>query len=134
MGESTSDFLVHGLVPEIAVVLGGIASSSPERREVFYWAAVLATFALGTAAGDLTAVTFGLGYFGSGLMFAAIIALFVAFLTSTEIDLPEDQRERVSAATPRRPISDHRTRPTRLASRLDPARDASHFSSALHLL
>ncbi len=225
MGESTSDFLVHGLVPEIAVVLGGIAflaalflqfssdryvpwrywlavamvgvfgtmcadvlhvglgipyvvstvfyalvlfvvfrtwyrvegtlsihSITTERREVFYWAAVLATFALGTAAGDLTAVTFGLGFFGSGLMFAAIIAIpaigyfrygmnsilafwfayvvtrplgasfadwlgvssargglglgtglvsfvlaamiamFVAFLTSTEIDLPEDQR------------------------------------------
>jgi uncharacterized membrane-anchored protein len=36
---------------------------------------VLATFALGTAAGDLTAVTFGLGYFGSGLLFAAIIAI-----------------------------------------------------------
>ena len=235
MGESTSDFLVHGLVPEIAVVLGGIAfvvalylqfssdryvpwrywlavamvgifgtmcadvlhvglgipyvvstvfyalvlfavfrtwhrvegtlsihSITTERREVFYWAAVLATFALGTAAGDLTAVTFGLGYFGSGLMFAAIIAvpaigywrfemnsilafwfayvvtrplgasfadwlgvssargglgigtglvsfvlaamiaMFVAFLTSTEIDLPEDQRragERSYAAT-----------------------------------
>lgn len=148
MGESTSDFLVHKLVPEIAVVLGGIAfvialylqfssdryvpwrywlavamvgvfgtmcadvlhvglgvpyivstiffaivlavvfhtwqrtegtlsihSITTERREVFYWAAVLATFALGTAAGDLTAVTFGLGFFGSGLMFAAIIAV-----------------------------------------------------------
>jgi uncharacterized membrane-anchored protein len=148
MGESTSDFLVHKLVPEIAVVLGGIAfvialylqfssdryvpwrywlavamvgvfgtmcadvlhvglgvpyivstvfyaivlavvfrtwyrtegtlsihSIVSERREAFYWAAVLATFALGTAAGDLTAVTFGLGFFGSGLMFAAIIAI-----------------------------------------------------------
>jgi uncharacterized membrane-anchored protein len=148
MGESTSDFLVHHLVPEFAVVLGGIAfvialflqfstdryvpwrywlavamvgvfgtmaadvlhvglgvpyivstvfyaivlavvfrtwyrsegtlsihSITTERREIFYWAAVLATFALGTAAGDLTAVTFGLGFFGSGLMFAAIIAI-----------------------------------------------------------
>ena len=148
MGESTSDFLVHHLVPEIAVVLGGIAlvvalylqfaadryvpwrywlavamvgvfgtmaadvlhvglgvpyiastifyavvlavvfrtwyvsegtlsihSITTERREVFYWAAVLATFALGTAAGDLTAVTFGLGYLASGLMFAAIITV-----------------------------------------------------------
>jgi uncharacterized membrane-anchored protein len=226
MGESTSDWLVHGLVPEIAVVLGGIAfvvalylqfssdryvpwrywlavamvgvfgtmcadvlhvglgipyivstvfyavvlfvvfrtwhrvegtlsihSITTERRELFYWAAVLATFALGTAAGDLTAVTFGLGYFGSGLLFAAVIAIpalgyfrygmnsilafwfayvvtrplgasfadwlgvssargglgigtglvsfvlaamiamFVAFLTSTEIDLPEDQKK-----------------------------------------
>jgi uncharacterized membrane-anchored protein len=45
------------------------------RRELFYWAAVLATFALGTAAGDLTAVTFGLGYLASGVIFAALIAV-----------------------------------------------------------
>ncbi len=148
MGESTSDFLVHRIVPEIAVVIGGIGlvvalaiqfsareyvawkywfavamvgvfgtmaadvlhvglgipyiastifyavvlaavfrtwyvtegtlsihSIRTPRRELFYWAAVLATFALGTAAGDLTAVTFGLGYFASGLMFAAIIVI-----------------------------------------------------------
>jgi len=148
MGESTSDYLVHRLVPEVAVVLGGIGlavaltiqfrtraynawaywfavamvgvfgtmaadalhvglgvpyiastifyavalsavfvtwqrtegtlsihSIYTTRRELFYWAAVLSTFALGTAAGDLTAVTFGLGYFASGLLFAAVIAL-----------------------------------------------------------
>ena len=148
MGESTSDFLVHALVPEIAVVLGGIAfcfalyfqfsrdryvpwaywtavamvgifgtmcadvlhvgfgvpylvstvlfafvlslvfrtwylsegtlsihSIHTPRRELFYWAAVLATFALGTAAGDLTANTIGIGYFGSILLFAAVIAI-----------------------------------------------------------
>ena len=148
MGESTSDFLVHALVPEIAVVLGGIAfcialyvqftkdryvpwaywlavamvgifgtmcadvlhvglgvpyvvstvffalalaivfrtwhrsegtlsihSIDTPRRELFYWAAVLATFALGTAAGDFTAYTIGIGYFGSILLFAAVIAV-----------------------------------------------------------
>jgi len=148
MGESTSDFLVHTLVPEVAVVLGGIAfaialylqftkdryvpwaywtavamvgvfgtmaadvlhvgfgvpyiastifyaivlaavfrlwdrsegtlsihSITTPRRELFYWAAVLATFALGTAAGDFTAVTLGIGYFGSILLFAAVIAV-----------------------------------------------------------
>jgi uncharacterized membrane-anchored protein len=148
MGESTSDFLVHTLVPEIAVVLGGIAfvaalyiqlgkdryvpwaywlavamvgvfgtmaadvlhvglgvpyvastifyavvlaavfrtwylsegtlsihSIRTGRRELFYWAAVLATFALGTAAGDFTANTIGLGYFGSILLFAAVMAI-----------------------------------------------------------
>ncbi len=148
MGESTSDFLVHTLVPEIAVLLGAIAfavafyiqftkdryipwcywlavamvgvfgtmaadvlhvglgvpyiastifyaivlaavfrtwyvvegtlsihSIHTPRRELFYWAAVLATFALGTAAGDLTANSFGLGYFGSIWLFAAIIAI-----------------------------------------------------------
>ncbi len=148
MGESASDFLVHKLVPEIAVLLGAIAlvialvlqfganryvawrywlavamvgvfgtmaadvlhvglgvpyiastifyavvlavvffvwqrsehtlsihSITTPRRELFYWAAVLATFALGTAAGDLTAVTLGIGYFASGLLFAAVIAI-----------------------------------------------------------
>jgi uncharacterized membrane-anchored protein len=148
MGESTSDWLVHILVPEIAVILGAIAfavaiylqfskdryvpwcywfavamvgvfgtmcadvlhvglgipyivstvffaivlmvvfrtwyqvegtlsihSIHTPRREAFYWAAVLATFALGTAAGDLTANSLGLGYFGSIWLFAAIIAI-----------------------------------------------------------
>jgi len=45
------------------------------RRETFYWATVMATFALGTAAGDMTASTMGLGYFASGLMFAVFIAV-----------------------------------------------------------
>lgn len=45
------------------------------RRECFYWATVLTTFALGTAAGDWTATTLGLGYLASGIVFAAIIAL-----------------------------------------------------------
>jgi uncharacterized membrane-anchored protein len=44
-------------------------------RETYYWLAVLGTFALGTAAGDLTALTLHLGFFASGLLFAAIIAL-----------------------------------------------------------
>ncbi len=148
MGESTSDFLVHAIVPEVAVVIGfivfcaalyvqfakdryvpwaywfavamvgvfgtmaadvlhvglgvpyvastiffaialalvfrtwyrvegtlSIHSITTPRRELFYWAAVLATFALGTAAGDLTAVSLGLGYFGSIVLFAAVIAI-----------------------------------------------------------
>ncbi len=44
-------------------------------REVFYWAAVISTFALGTAAGDMTAVTFHLGYLVSGVAFAGLIAV-----------------------------------------------------------
>ncbi len=148
MGESTSDFLVHAIVPEAAVLLGAIAfavaflvqfrrdryvpwaywtavamvgvfgtmaadvlhvglgvpyaastalyaivlatvfacwqrsegtlsihSIVTARRELFYWAAVLATFALGTAAGDFTAHTLGIGYFGSILLFAAVISI-----------------------------------------------------------
>jgi uncharacterized membrane-anchored protein len=45
------------------------------RREMFYWATVLATFALGTAAGDLTAVTLHLGYLASGILFTVVIAV-----------------------------------------------------------
>ena len=52
-----------------------IHSVDTPRRELFYWAAVVATFAMGTALGDLTATTFGLGYFASGLLFAAVIAI-----------------------------------------------------------
>jgi uncharacterized membrane-anchored protein len=148
MGESTSDYLVHAMNPELAVALGflgfvaalalqfrarryvawtywlavvgvgvfgtmaadvlhvgfgvpyiassllyaialaavfagwyrtektlSIHSVDTPRRELFYWAAVVATFAMGTALGDLTATTFGLGYLASGLLFAAVIAI-----------------------------------------------------------
>jgi uncharacterized membrane-anchored protein len=148
MGEATSDFLVHGLPPAVAVALGFIAlvgalilqfrarryvpwiywlavamvgvfgtmaadtlhvglgipyvvSSAflavalaavfvlwyvseknlsihgiyTARREAFYWAAVMATFALGTAVGDMTATTLHLGYLASGLMFAVLLAV-----------------------------------------------------------
>jgi uncharacterized membrane-anchored protein len=45
------------------------------RREAFYWAAVVATFALGTALGDFTANTLSLGYFTSAVLFAVVIAI-----------------------------------------------------------
>ncbi|WP_322629018.1 hypothetical protein [Halothiobacillus sp.] len=43
-------------------------------RELYYWAAILFTFALGTAAGDLAAESLQLGYWISALMFAGVIA------------------------------------------------------------
>ena len=50
------------------------------RRELFYWATVLATFALGTAAGDLTAYTLGWGYLPSAVFFGvAILVPLVAW-------------------------------------------------------
>jgi uncharacterized membrane-anchored protein len=52
-----------------------IHSITSTRRELFYWAAVTATFALGTATGDMTAVTLHLGYFSSGLLFVLLILL-----------------------------------------------------------
>ena len=52
-----------------------IHSITTARREGYYWAAVMTTFALGTAAGDLTATTFGWGYLTSGIVFLVAIAL-----------------------------------------------------------
>ncbi|KQW43952.1 hypothetical protein ASC77_21395 [Nocardioides sp. Root1257] len=50
------------------------------RRERFYWATVLATFALGTAVGDLVGLTMHLGFFAAGLLFlAAMMVPLVAW-------------------------------------------------------
>ncbi len=77
--ESTAFYVVV-----LAAILGlwyrtegtlSIHSIYTRRREAFYWATVLATFALGTAVGDMTAITLHLGYFSSGVMFAVLIAI-----------------------------------------------------------
>jgi uncharacterized membrane-anchored protein len=52
-----------------------IHSIRTRRREAFYWATVLSTFALGTALGDMTATTLHLGYLTSGIMFTLIFAV-----------------------------------------------------------
>jgi uncharacterized membrane-anchored protein len=52
-----------------------IHSITTERRELYYWAAVLATFAMGTALGDLLAYTFKLGFLSAGIVFAVLFAL-----------------------------------------------------------
>ncbi len=49
-----------------------IHSITTPRRELFYWLTVITTFALGTAAGDMTAVTFNLGYLNSGVLFGIL--------------------------------------------------------------
>jgi uncharacterized membrane-anchored protein len=52
-----------------------IHSITTRRREMYYWAVVFATFALGTALGDFTGTTLGLGYLASGIMFFLIILI-----------------------------------------------------------
>ena len=52
-----------------------IHSITSRRRELFYWAAVVATFAFGTAIGDLTAVAMHLGYAGSIVLYGVLLAL-----------------------------------------------------------
>lgn len=48
------------------------------RRELFYWAAILCTFALGTAAGDLATEALGLGFTWGALAFGALIGVTYA--------------------------------------------------------
>jgi uncharacterized membrane-anchored protein len=52
-----------------------IHSITTPTREAFYWATVMATFALGTALGDLTAYTMKIGFFSSGVLFLVVIAI-----------------------------------------------------------
>lgn len=52
-----------------------IHSITTWRREAFYWLAVLVTFALGTAAGDLVSEGLGVGYLATGLLCAGLIGV-----------------------------------------------------------
>ena len=52
-----------------------IHSIKTTRRETFYWLAILFTFALGTASGDLVAESYKLGYPLAALLFAGAIAI-----------------------------------------------------------
>jgi uncharacterized membrane-anchored protein len=62
-----------------------IHSIVTRRREMFYWLTVLATFALGTAVGDWTAVSLGLGFFSSGVLFG--VAMLVPLAAWSFFDL-----------------------------------------------
>ncbi|CAN7588617.1 hypothetical protein LJR098_005568 [Rhizobium sp. LjRoot98] len=55
-----------------------IHTISTDRREIFYWFAILFTFALGTAAGDLIAEVLAFGYFITALLFAGVIGIISA--------------------------------------------------------
>ena len=64
-----------------------IQTITTTRRELFYWAAVLFTFALGTAAGDLATEALGLGFQWGVLVFSGLIALigFAWFLGANAV-------------------------------------------------
>ncbi len=77
--EATSIFFSAALAATFAVWYAvektlSIHTIYTTRREAFYWLAILFTFALGTAVGDLTAEILGFGYLQTGLIFGAIIA------------------------------------------------------------
>ena len=78
----TASSLLYAVVLAAVFIIWGrtertlsIHSIDTPRREVFYWLAVVATFAMGTALGDLTAITFHLGYLSSAFLFAGIAVL-----------------------------------------------------------
>jgi uncharacterized membrane-anchored protein len=100
VGTQITDLLTDGMGVSLyistsifALALGGIfavwyrlertlsiAEIFTRRRESFYWAAVLCTFALGTAAGDLATEALGLGFKWGAVAFGALIAIvFVAW-------------------------------------------------------
>jgi len=57
-----------------------VHSIETTKREIFYWSAILCTFALGTSAGDLIGESVGLGYVKSALLFGGLIAAtFLAY-------------------------------------------------------
>jgi len=69
-----------------------------KRREGFYWLAILFTFALGTAAGDLTAEKFNLGYLTSLFIFAGVIALITFVHYVVKYNLGAEHRHQSSNA------------------------------------
>ena len=68
------------------------------RREAFYWLAILFTFALGTASGDLIAERFSVGYLHSALVFGgAIAAITIAYYVIRGVMDPEHRMQSPSA-------------------------------------
>lgn len=72
-----------------------IHSIDSPRREVFYWLTVVTTFALGTAVGDMTAMTLHLGYLASGVLFIGIIAC-IGIARFAVVSVASLERHRIS--------------------------------------
>ena len=72
------------------------------RRELFYWAAILFTFALGTAAGDLATEALGLGFQLGVIVFGVLIAFIAVFYYARRQSGPHLLARLHSDAAPRR--------------------------------
>src|SRR4051812_29055394 len=96
------------------------------KREAFYWAAILFTFALGTAAGDLIAERLDVGYWKSALLFGAAIALVTVVHFVIKARLAAEHRRQSSNAVLAFWIAYILTRPlgASLGDYLSQARDA----------
>jgi len=76
-------FLWHRTLGSIAV-----ETVSTPKAEMFYWMTIMFSQTLGTALGDWTADTAGLGYLGAGLIFAVMLALVAAAYFWTHLSRP----------------------------------------------
>lgn len=79
--EASTLFFSAALAVTFAIWYGSektlsIHSIFTARRESFYWLAILFTFALGTAAGDLMAEGLGLGYLVTGILVCCLVGMF----------------------------------------------------------
>ena len=127
------------------------------RREAFYWLAILFTFALGTAAGDLVAEQFGLGYGKSALIFGgadrasvavahyrfglnAIVAFWVAYILTRPLGAsigdflsrPRRRRPRPGHHRHQRDLPGHDPRARRLPDHHPKGRDAADRCLRIH--
>ncbi len=92
MGESTSDYLVHAIAPELAVVLGfagfvaALAIQLRMRRYVAwaYWLAVVMVGIFGTMAADVVHVGLGVPYTASTIFYVIVLAAVFAIWSRTE--------------------------------------------------
>ncbi|GAC1537112.1 MAG: membrane protein [Candidatus Velthaea sp.] len=81
MGLQTSSIMFAGILALVFAIWWysqrtlSVHAITTTKRELFYWAAILFTFALGTSAGDFLAEATGFGYPIAALMFAGLIAL-----------------------------------------------------------
>ena len=62
-----------------------VSSVSAPKVEVFYWVTIMFSQTLGTALGDWTAGTAGMGYSGAALVFGGLLALLVLAYYRTKI-------------------------------------------------
>ena len=92
MGESTSDFLVHALPPEVAVVLGfaGFVGALTIQFRMgryvawSYWLAVVMVGIFGTMAADVVHVALGVPYTGSAIVYSVGLAAVFVLWQRTE--------------------------------------------------
>ena len=62
-----------------------VSTVSSPKAEMFYWVTIMFSQTLGTALGDWTADTAGLGYTGGAMVFAALLALVAAAYFWTQV-------------------------------------------------